>query len=194
MKRRNASTLKHGACPRLKHIEASLIVLAGGFTLIELLIVMFIISIVSSVTLLTISFNDKKKLETFSKDLVQLISLSEEQAILKPCVLGIIFHEHDLEWLQLEKRIDKNKKIQFMWRPLSDGVLSKYPIPNNVTLKVTVSGMKEQKSSKQASPQIVIANNGDFTPFSIYIGKRGARPSYIVVGTIDGAVTYSAYK
>ena len=67
----------------------------NGFTLIELLVVIFIISIVTSVALLSISRNENKQLEAFTNELVQTVTLAEEQAMLQPSA-GFIYYQSSL--------------------------------------------------------------------------------------------------
>ena len=38
-------------------------------------------------------------------------------------------------------------------------------------------------------PQIVISTNGDVTPFTIYVGRKGKKPLYAISGDADGNVT-----
>jgi len=69
-----------------------------GFTLIEILVVILIISIVTSVALLSISRNENRQLETFTKDLVQTLTLAQEQAMLQPAVLGLAIERHTYQF------------------------------------------------------------------------------------------------
>ena len=38
-------------------------------------------------------------------------------------------------------------------------------------------------------PQVVISTNGDITPFTIYVGKKGKSPRYVIKGDADGNIT-----
>lgn len=142
-----------------------------GYTLIEVLVVLFIISIVTTVALLSISHNDNKQIEAFAKDLTQMMSLAEEQAMLNPDVLGLSFKDHALSFL---------KQSKDGWSSLDDPIFEKYTIPSNI--EVTVA-------QTTSNPQIVISTNGNVTPFTIYIGKKGQKPRYVIRGDADGSVT-----
>ena len=68
-----------------------------GFTLIEILVVIFIMGIVTSVALLTISRNENRQLEAYAKELQQTFALLEEEAMLKPSVLGLSIEDNNLQ-------------------------------------------------------------------------------------------------
>lgn len=149
-----------------------------GFTLIEILIVLFIISIVSSVALLSIGRSNNRQIETFAKQLSQSIVLAEEQALLQPVVLGLSINQKAYRFMMYNPDVDAKNA----WQPLQDNVLRKQKVSDNVAVEVKVN-------SRRASPQIVISTNGDLTPFTIYIGKVGQKPKYMIQGDADGTVT-----
>jgi general secretion pathway protein H len=157
----------------------------AGYTLIEILIVLFIISIVTSVALISISHNENRQLETFTNELVQVMSLAEEQAMLQPAVLGVSMNNG---YLQLQRLQETNSK-NVSWVPLQDTVYDKKMIPGNIQVKVSVQGVAEAKDKQEKAPQIIISTNGDITPFTIDIGKPGSAPRYRVTGDADGNIT-----
>lgn len=155
-----------------------------GYTLIEVLVVVFIISIVTSVALLSIGRNDDKQMETFAKELTEIVSLAEEQAMLQPVVLGLALKNNTLHFTHLaQSTADHSNK----WVELTDSLLTKKNIPDNVQLSLEMSGVHDDKVKNK--PQIIISTNGDVTPFTIYIGKKGKKPRYAVVGEADGSIT-----
>lgn len=160
-----------------------------GFTLIEILVVIFIISIVTSVALLTIGRNDRKQVESFANELTQLVSFAEEQAVLRSNVLGLSFDKNYLQFSQLQ--MSKNS-MQQTWQPFTDKVLGKRSLPDGVTVNVQIGNDKAPQDGdedKPKNPQIIISSNGDVTPFSIYIGEQGKQPLYVISGDTDGNVT-----
>lgn len=171
-----------------------------GFTLIELLVVIFIISIVTSVALLSVSRNDNKRLESFTNELVQTVTLAEEQAMLQPTVLGLSVGQDSFQFSTYHAVVDK--KIN-PWTPIKDRLLGKRAIPDGIEVSVMVGGKRsgstdetdEDKSDSDDEaaaikvPQIIISTNGDITPFTIYIGKRGKQPRYVINGDADGNIT-----
>lgn len=153
-----------------------------GFTLIEILIVIFIISIVTSVALLTIGHNENKKMETFAKELTQVVSLAEEQAMLQPNILGIAFNDGSLQFLKYAKERD-----QEVWVPVDDDNINKINIPKGINIKVKVQNKRIPESSESKGlPQIVFSTNGDITPFTIEVGKKGEKPRHLIIGEADG--------
>lgn len=138
-----------------------------GFTLIEILVVLFIMSIVTSVALLSISHNENRQLEAFASEFVQTMTLAEEQAMLQASVLGVSI---------------KSNKLQFAsypsLQPVQDKLFSNHVIPAGMELRFEMSGEK-----------IMISTNGDITPFKLYVGKKGKSPRYVVNGDGDGNIT-----
>lgn len=161
-----------------------------GFTLIEILVVLFIISIVTTVALLSISRSQNRDILTFTNDLTQMLSLAEEQAILQPNVLGIQISDSFLQFNSYQANTDKKKST---WVPLVNSLLSKRRIPDDMAVTVELPGQREDHE-KNNNPQIVISTNGDITPFTIYIGKKGAKPRYIIKGDTDGKISKQLFS
>jgi general secretion pathway protein H len=148
-----------------------------GYTLIEILIVLFIISIVSSVAMLSIGRSENKEIESFANEVMQMMSLAEEQAMLQPVVLGLTANDHVLQFASFGKNT---------WTPFQDTILGKHVIPNAIRVAIDVG---EHVTSEKKTPQIIVSTNGDVTPFTIYIGKKGEKPRYAVIGDADGNIT-----
>jgi general secretion pathway protein H len=164
---------------------------ARGYTLIEILVVLFIISIVTSVALLTISRNQNKQLETFANQLAQTMALAEEQAMLQSVVLGLRLDDHSFHFASLQQAIEGEKKAG--WSPLQDTILGQHPIPSDIQLAVQVGGQKiVSDHNTKLVPQVVISTSGEITPFTIYIGKKGEKPRYTISGDADGNITNKA--
>jgi len=156
-----------------------------GYTLIEVLIVMLIISIVGVASLLTISVNKNSRLETYAKQLANLITLAEQQAMLQPAVLGITIQKQSLEFFEFQPAVDAKHKSA--WLPLTDSVLGTHIIPKNIEVRLKISDNPEDEAVTK-DPQVVISSNGDLTPFRILIGEKNAAPLYQVIGQDDGSV------
>ncbi len=154
-----------------------------GFTLIEILVVLFIISIVTAVALLTIGKNEQREVKRFAEELTQILTLAEEQAMLQPTVLGLALNQDSFHFASYQLETDKKKNY---WKPLQDNLLGKHRIPSDIEVNI-----KMGKESKAVShePQIIISTNGDLTPFTIYVGKQGEKPLYEIKGDADGNVT-----
>jgi general secretion pathway protein H len=159
----------------------------AGFTLIEILIVVLIISIVTSVGVLTISRNNNKEVESFAKEFTQVIKLAEETAMLQPAELGLIVKAENYQFVILEAAKDGKAKH---WSPLDDNALGQHLIPSHVQISIdTHSGGNADEENAPKAPRIVISTNGDVTPFTIYIGKQGAKPRFVITGDADGNIT-----
>jgi general secretion pathway protein H len=150
-----------------------------GYTLIEILIVLFIISIVTSVALLSISRNENKQMESFANEVMQIMTLAEEQAMLEPNVMGLSFAEHSFQFASFQPSKEDNKNH---WQPIQDSILGVHKIPDNIQVAVEAGG-------KGDMPQIIISTNGDITPFTLYVGKKGQKPRYAITGDADGNIT-----
>lgn len=167
-----------------------------AFTLIEILVVLFIISIVTSVALISVAHNENKKIESFANDLTQLITLAEEQAMLSPAILGLSFSTNTFQFASFQSITVKKKG----WVTLNDGILGSHRIPDSIQVEVkggntrfdAESGDEQDEDDDEGEnfvPQIIISMNGDVTPFSIYVGKRGEKAQYVITGDADGTIT-----
>jgi general secretion pathway protein H len=158
--------------------------LQTGYTLIEILIVLFIISIVTSVAMLSIGRNEDKQMQTFANELAQVMSLAEEQAMLQPVVLGLTLSKHALQFTSYQS--EKNA-----WIPFQDSVLGKQSIPHAMQVAIEIGGGRTSSldMAYKKNPQVIVSTNGDVTPFTIYIGKKGERARYAVIGDADGNIT-----
>lgn len=156
---------------------------AQGYTLIEILVVLFIVSIVASVALLTISHNENKQLQMFANDLAQTVVLAKEQAMLEPTVLGVRFTDDSFNFLNYDPAAADKKNI---WHLRQDTILGKREIPKNIELSVEI---KQEKNLTENIPQVIISTNGDLTPFKIFVGKKGKKPRYVIIGQADGSIT-----
>lgn len=158
-----------------------------GFTLLEMLVVLFIIGVVMSVALLTLSYNDNRRLEGVANELVQIITLAEERAMLQPMVVGLSYSEHQLQFLRLKTAASENKNA---WQPVPATLLSSATIPNDIQVNVVANdNPKALQAGGERSPQIIFSTNGEVTPFTIYVGKKGEKPRYAVKGEANGYIT-----
>lgn len=155
-----------------------------GYTLIEILVVVFIISIVTTVALLSISQNENKHIEAFANELTQVMTFAEEQAMLQPVVLGVSLSDKSVNFSGWQPNADSKKSA---WIPLESSALQQRSVPSDIEL--TVAGHEDNAADNAKQPQIIISTNGDPTPFTIYVGKKGAKPRYVITGDTDGNIT-----
>ena len=157
----------------------------AGYTLVEILVVLFIISIVTSVALLSIRSNADKQIESFANTLSELVKLAEEQAMLQPNVMGLSLDKHIFQFSSLQ--LQENGKLQ--WFASKDSVLHQQNIPDNMQVSLEIQGSRmDFNDTSKNNPQIIISTNGDITPFTIFLGKVGEKPRYAIIGEADGSI------
>jgi general secretion pathway protein H len=153
-----------------------------GFTLIEVLIVIVIISIIAGVATLSIHFNQNKQVETLAHELTNLITLAEEEAMLRPAVLGLALTP---QYYQFYEYQEKNHS----WQPLKNHVFRARNIPNKIKITLTINDADIPSDGK---PKLIISNSGDIPAFIISIGFIDQKPLYKIIGKPNGRV-YTAY-
>lgn len=164
----------------------------AGFTLIEILIVILIISIVSSIAVLTISHNQNKRMEYFANDLADLISLAEEEAMLRPAVLGLVFTKNQFQFYEYQPAAKKNN----LWVVLgNDPTFHPHDLPSDikVTLKIEGQIVPPAEDLKNVFPALIISGTTDITPFIILIGKKNGEPRYQIKGNANGMISADVY-
>lgn len=153
----------------------------SGFTLIELLIVIVIISIVASFAVLSINFNQNKRLESLSNQLVNTLTLAEQEALLRTTTLGFSLTQNTFQFYEYHALKDPEKSP---WQPLNDNILGLHHIPKDVQMTLKIEG----KSVSTTQPKLIISPSGDITPFIIYVGKKDNPPHYKVRGEANGTI------
>lgn len=154
---------------------------ARGFTLIELLIVILIISLVSGIAVMTISHNQKKEYEYLANSLTHLITLAEEEAMLRPATIGIGFTANSFQFFAYNKTVTTG----LLWEALTDKPYGSHHFSDHIKIVVIIQNKAVPLDGK---PYLIISTSGDITPFTILIGKEDETPSYQVKGYSDGSV------
>ncbi len=160
-----------------------------GFTLIEILVVLCIISIVTGVALVTISFNKHRALENFTRQLTQTILLAEERAMLLPASIGIRIEPDAVQFFMYQPALGEQPE---QWVPISDGPLAK-PLPLT-DIELQFEQEDTRKKVADNAPAIVISSNGDLTPFKLWVASPGENPRYVVEGAADGSISSHAVE
>ena len=178
----------------------------SGFTLIEVMAVVIILSILSSVALLNMNFDNKgKQVREQAQQLAALIELASDEAIYLQKELGLRFGEGEFVFYQLEKKKGKQTEEEESgdskqpkppyWLPVhEDPRLRTRPIPEEMELELSISGVEvlienptetEQKEYK-VKPQIMMLSNGEVLPdFSILIRDIDGEYEYTVATGVD---------
>jgi general secretion pathway protein H len=149
-----------------------------GFTLIELLIVILIIGIIASVATLSININQTKRLEAIANQLTNILTLAEQEAMLRPATLGFAIHTNSYRFYEYRPDIKNN------WLLLNKGIFSPHPIPKDIKLTLKMN----DESVSDLLPKLIISPSGDITPFIILIGKRNSTPLFKVTGSPSGDI------
>src|SRR6201986_4625207 len=111
-----------------------------GFTLIEILIVIVIISIVSGIATLTLSSNRKKQYEYLANKLAHIITLAQEEAILRSAVLGFAFTPQSFQFFEYHNQIEGEKKTH--WRALTNRIFGLHVISKDTELALLLQNKK----------------------------------------------------
>jgi prepilin-type N-terminal cleavage/methylation domain-containing protein len=163
--------------------------LQKGYTLIEILIVMAIISIVGGIAILTISYNQNSRQKNLANQLVSLLMLAEEQAMLQPNILALGFTQTTFQFYQYQN-VSGNH-----WQALPPAsTLGQHSIPSGIeiTLKIANKIIPPATNTTRLQPQLIISTSGDIIPFTLLIAKKGEHPRFQVVGEANGNITSSA--
>lgn len=154
-----------------------------GFTLIEILIVLLIISIVMGMAVMSIHTNQNKRAEMLADQLVNVIRLAEQEAMLRPATLGLGLTENTYTFYRYQPDPDPK---QPHWIAISAGPLSRHVFSSSLAITVNING---QTVALDNEPHIMISPNGDITPFILRIGKINSPPHYQVTGQENGDIT-----
>ncbi len=154
-----------------------------GYTLIELIIVILIIGLITSVILLrmgTVRF--ERKVSIFADQVQSFIQVCQQQAILQPAVIGLVFQPDSFQAYYFTDTESPT------WRSLAekDSFWQPRLIPKDVFLHITAS---VPVTRDVITPQVVIQSNGDLTPFVIDLGYVGEPAHYRLTGSDAGDLT-----
>lgn len=150
----------------------------NGFTLMEILIVIVIISIVASVATLTIHFNQNKQMESLAHQLVNQISLAQEEAMLRPIVLGIAINRNSIQFYSYNEQ-------NSTWQLEKHNYFRVRSIPDNTVIHLKIN---DKSIPEDGKPHLIISSNGEIPSFIIAIGKPDEEPLYQVIGEENGNV------
>lgn len=176
-----------------------------GFTLIEVMAVVVILSILSSVALLNMNFDNKgRQVREQAQQIAALIELASDEAIYLQKELGLRFGEGEFVFYQLEKKKSKTTETSDSsessqpkppyWLPVSDDPrLRARPLPDQMELELSISGVEvlvenpTETDTKEykVKPQIMMLSNGELIPdFSIRIRDVDGEHEYTVASGV----------
>ena len=153
-----------------------------GYTLLELIVVIFIIGLISGVILLrTGAMRFERKASVYAQQLESFLQVCQQQAILQPAVIGILFSADKYGAYYFQE----GKQAQWIALAGKDNFWRAREIPNDIALSITASVAFH---AGVITPQIVIQPSGDLTPFSIDIGFAKEAPRYRLSGNNAGEI------
>jgi len=159
-------------------VKSVMAVLERGYTLIEILIVMVIISIVAMTAVLSIHVNDNRRLSALAHEIANLISLTEEEALLRPAVLAFVPSQQGFGFVKYD-----NDKHQ--WQALLQKPLDTHVLPNDIELILKIH---DKVVPVDSAPQLIFSTNGDITPFIILLGIKDKPSHYQITGESNGEI------
>lgn len=171
-----------------------------GFTLVEILVVVFIISIVLAVGLLSLSnVGDSRALRTEAQRIAALIQISQDEASMQGREFGI-------EVMTAGYRFVEYDSISGQWSDvLGDDTLRLRTLPENLEFELFLEDRKillendpasfedpnETKTSstlKTYAPHLMIFSSGDATPFELQLWRTIDDKRVFIKGDAIGAI------
>lgn len=165
--------------------------LQKGFTLLEILIVLVIMAILAGAASIAIVGADRTaKVKNFSEGLVQLFPVIEQQAILQPAQIGLVFANHSYTFYQYVP--DEDDPTQGDWQAIQgDTVFNSRSYSNDITLHIELTETTPEvipTEDQTIRPQIIFYSSGDVTPFKMTIAIKDKKPLYQLNGSANGEV------
>lgn len=158
-----------------------------GFTLIEVLVVLIIMGIIVSFISLSVSiFTNTSKAKEMATNLIEMIKFAEQQAILQPAQIGIVFNNNTYSFYQFV--INENTQLN-QWKEITGiTALKTQMIPKNLNLTISTPKSTENLLTDREAiqPKIIIFSSGEITPFTINISVNHKLPLYRIIGYQQG--------
>ena len=155
---------------------------SGGFTLVEVMVVVVIIAIIINVAV--ISFNNNPRAEQLSKEaerLSKLLEIAAEEALLRSSLIGVDITEQGYGFLRL---------VDGTWQPLDDDLFRDRELPEELKLTIVTSQQSSDgEDEKQRTPEIILLNSGEMTPFDLKISSRESEDYYRLNGSETGELS-----
>ena len=158
---------------------------AKAFTLIELLVVIFIISLSTTFIILNLGgqSNRPHNLDDYADHMQALFVVAQEQAVLQPAEIGVVFYPDAYEFMRY---VFDTKTNEGHWAAITDDdVLGFRSLPHDMNIEI-LHGLKYEDDV--VAPQIVFHSSGDISPFEIEMGNIDALPRYRIIGKSNGDI------
>ena len=153
---------------------------SAGFTLIEMMVVVVIIGIMINYAVLSFgNISPADQLNTEASRLRSLLEVAKEEALLRSSIIGVDILEDGYDFL----RLDEGK-----WQPINDEMFRSRKLPDDVRL-VLVAGQPPGDDKDQRTPEIILLNSGEMTPFDLKITSPDSDDYYRLTGGETGDLT-----
>ena len=148
----------------------------AGFTLIEMLVVVFIIGIIATGVLLSVSITGTDhELQTESERLATLMNYARDEAEIQTRELGLACSANGYAFYAFDPRTA-------LWDNITeDDALRARTLPAGLTLRLNVEGhdivFKPPNKEDPKKPDIMIFSNGDLSAFELTVVRDDAARS-----------------
>ena len=150
-----------------------------GFTLIEILVAVFIVGIVMSIAVLSLSLaGDDREAQREARRLISLIQVAQDDAFLQGREFGLEFLLGGYRFVEYDPQINEWADVQFdeslkLWTLPEGYELELYLEDQRVLLDEEPVQISYDESPSQVreeyAPHLLIFSSGDATPFEVHI-------------------------
>jgi general secretion pathway protein H len=153
---------------------------ARGFTLIEMMVVVVIIGIMINYAVLSFGNNSPSdQLKTEATRLKSLLKVAEEEALLRSSLIGVDILEDGYGFLYLEDG---------EWQPVDDNLFRNRTLPDDMQITL-IEGQPPGDDKEKRTPEIILLNSGEMTPFELKITSLNSDDYYRLTGSETGDLT-----
>jgi general secretion pathway protein H len=165
-----------------------------GFTLVEILVVIFIMAVVISLTLLTVSSTGRdSQLDEESRRIEGLVGLLHERAVLEGRDFGMRIEPTAYEFVVYdtvhERWMMLDQEREFRHRQLPKGISFQLQLDSQDVVIKPIDRILPSGVAPPA-PQVAIAASGEGTPFKLTLLREATQAKASVGGTALGKITH----
>lgn len=171
-----------------------------GFTLLELLLVVFIIGLITTFAVISVTGRAQDdRLEQEARRLEALLRLAQETAVLQGSEIGFRSDGQTYEFLELDEEVG--------WRPMPDDTpLRMRELPQDMALEVWVDDFalpssreeeeddkgKNDKEKKEPLPDVYFLSSEEVSPFELILTAPGTDLKMRIIATPEGEIRIPA--
>jgi general secretion pathway protein H len=165
-----------------------------GFTLVEILVVIFIMAVVISLTILTVTSTGRdSQLDDESRRIEGLVGLLHERALLEGRDFGLRIEPTAYEFVVYdtvrERWLMMDQEREFRHRELPKGISFQLQLDSqNVVIKPIERNLPSGVAPP--APQVAIAASGEGTPFRLTLLRNATQAKATVDGNSMGKITH----